>query len=104
MSLLQSLLRKRSHKGKRQVLVEGASHVGLIRPHNEDSYVYARSEDGQSVMLGVADGMGGHEGGEVASFLTVRYLLACLEQCGPGDLYLQRKDPNLSARSLVRCE
>ena len=76
MSLLQSLLRKRSHKGKRQVLVEGASHVGLIRPHNEDSYVYARSEDGQSVMLGVADGMGGHEGGEVASFLTVRYLLA----------------------------
>lgn len=51
------------------------THPGLVRPHNEDSYV-------ADVDLGlwvVADGMGGHESGEVASAIasaTIRERIA----------------------------
>lgn len=97
MSLLQSLLRKRAVKRNQSVAVEGATHVGLIRPHNEDSYLYARSADGQRVLLGVADGMGGHEGGEIASYLTVRYLLEAWNQAS--DAAFQSKE---HVRSFLR--
>jgi len=43
------------------------SHVGNVRDHNEDNYV-VDPENGFCVL---ADGMGGHEGGEVASQIVV---------------------------------
>lgn len=53
-----------------------SSHVGLRREHNEDTY-YADSDMG--VWL-VADGMGGHEHGEVASAIARDTLIAELEK------------------------
>lgn len=47
------------------------SDVGRIRDNNEDSFGQAWLEDG-SLFVIVADGMGGHEAGEVASSLAVR--------------------------------
>lgn len=48
-----------------------ATHVGLRREHNEDTY-YA---DGDIGLWLVADGMGGHDNGEVASALARETLI-----------------------------
>jgi protein phosphatase len=45
----------------------GITDVGQVRDHNEDAFYL--SEDGR--LLLVADGMGGHEAGEVASALAI---------------------------------
>jgi len=53
-----------------------ATHVGCVREHNEDSHMI-RSELGLWI---VADGMGGHECGEIASAITVASIVAAVEQ------------------------
>lgn len=50
-----------------QVKAFGLSHVGRQRQHNEDSYLV---EDDAKLFL-VADGMGGHAAGEIASRIAV---------------------------------
>lgn len=47
------------------------SDVGRVRTNNEDAYGFALLDD-TSLYVHVADGMGGHEAGEVASSLAVR--------------------------------
>jgi protein phosphatase len=50
----------------------GATHVGQVRSSNQDSFVVLAEAD----LYGVADGMGGHNGGEVASKMAVEALEA----------------------------
>ncbi|MGE5485051.1 MAG: Stp1/IreP family PP2C-type Ser/Thr phosphatase [Ignavibacteriales bacterium] len=45
--------------------------AGLVRPGNEDSYCLTRLDGPSSILAAVADGMGGHEGGEIASRIAV---------------------------------
>lgn len=54
----------------------GATDTGLKREHNEDAFAIAA---GQGIAL-VADGMGGHNAGEVAAELAVGTALAILGQ------------------------
>lgn len=47
--------------------------AGKVRDHNEDSVIIVRNSDDE-YLLAIADGMGGHSAGEVASSIAIGYL------------------------------
>ena len=47
--------------------------AGKVRDHNEDSVIIVKNSDGDYLMA-IADGMGGHSAGEVASSIAISYL------------------------------
>ena len=47
--------------------------TGKVRDHNEDSVIILNNEHGEYI-LAVADGMGGHKAGEVASAIAINHL------------------------------
>ncbi|NQZ56023.1 MAG: serine/threonine-protein phosphatase [Lentisphaeraceae bacterium] len=63
-----------SNEPLQPTLIAGGTHVGLVRTHNEDDYLYLSLPGDKISLLVVADGMGGHEGGELASYFTTEAL------------------------------
>ena len=49
------------------------TEVGKVRSHNEDNVISVATLDNDYLLI-VADGMGGHRAGEVASMITTTYL------------------------------
>lgn len=50
------------------------THPGLVREKNEDYFLVVKSETQEYFALIIADGMGGHNSGEVASFTAADYM------------------------------
>ena len=46
---------------------------GKVRDHNEDSVIIVKNQMGE-ILLAVADGMGGHSGGEIASSIAISHI------------------------------
>jgi len=46
---------------------------GMVRDHNEDSVIIVKNDE-NSYLMAIADGMGGHSAGEVASSIAISYL------------------------------
>ncbi len=72
-------------KGDVKLYASATSDVGRVRKNNEDSFI-CQYVWGQDNILAVAiDGVGGYEGGEVASQIAREEIANFLEQCAGGE-------------------
>ncbi len=83
---LEELLHELSVPAPLMQRVAAASHRGMVRDHNEDSCLYVNlvlnnsSVNTPAGVFVVADGMGGHAAGEVASRLAVQHAATVVMQ------------------------
>src|ERR1700704_5787287 len=75
-----------------------ATHVGNVRTRNEDSYL-PRPEAG---IWGVADGMGGHEAGDLASQTVIAALQSIEAPASAADLLSHCEDRVASANGRLK--
>ena len=54
---------------------------GKVRNHNEDSVIIVKNHNNE-YLLAVADGMGGHKGGEIASSIAISHIGKCFREMG----------------------
>jgi serine/threonine protein phosphatase PrpC len=68
--------------GRLELAIAGTTHVGRIRTVNQDAFDRFDAPDRGEILLVVADGLGGHQGGEVASKMAIGTLG---KLCAEGD-------------------
>lgn len=61
--------------------VAGLTDVGAVRAANQDAIDWRISDDSRQILLVVADGMGGYQGGEIASQIAVETVMEALGNC-----------------------
>ncbi|MCY0902316.1 MAG: Stp1/IreP family PP2C-type Ser/Thr phosphatase [Firmicutes bacterium] len=76
------------------------SHVGLVRKVNQDVVRVDRDQSGASAVI-LADGMGGHVAGEVASSLAVKTVWECLSETSDSDFERRLLEAVQSANAII---
>ena len=74
--MMFSFFKKICKSKPRAISFYGRTDTGMVRDHNEDSFCSLRNRR----LFVVADGMGGHNAGEVASHLAIESLLDFLSE------------------------
>ncbi|MYI82419.1 MAG: serine/threonine-protein phosphatase [Chloroflexi bacterium] len=82
-------------------MLQALSDRGLLRERNEDAAATLALPDG-SLLLAVADGLGGHPGGEVASHAALDALIERLRAQPPADPTAALRDAFEEANRAVR--
>ncbi len=72
----------------------GVSDIGLVRMNNEDSWL--SGTDGRIFL--VADGLGGHQSGEVAAREAIEHFYSCFIELFPGKHPVAMADAEIEAR------
>jgi protein phosphatase len=67
-----------------ELAIAGTTHVGRLRKVNQDAFDRFDDDEHGEILLVVADGMGGHQGGEVASKMAIGTLSKLCRE-GHGD-------------------
>jgi protein phosphatase len=71
-----SLKRGSGHHTARRLVFAGETHVGLVREVNEDCFCYVDYPQDRNSLAVVADGIGGHQSGDIASAMCCRRFVA----------------------------
>ncbi len=88
--------------GARGIDAHGATDRGLVRDENQDSFaIVDAAGDGRGVLLVVADGMGGLEGGGTASRIVVETLCEAYRARGNREILSTLRDAVREANSRV---
>ncbi|MHB1184574.1 MAG: PP2C family protein-serine/threonine phosphatase [Desulfobulbia bacterium] len=74
--MIFGFLKKICKRKPRAISFYGRTDTGMVRAHNEDSFCSLRNRR----LFVVADGMGGHNAGEIASHLAIEALLEFLSE------------------------
>lgn len=74
----------------------GGTDRGLVRPTNQDSYYI----DADGLWAVVADGMGGHNGGETASSMAVEIICSVMESGGEMKTAVENANRQIFEKSL----
>jgi protein phosphatase len=75
-----------------------ATHIGKVRQHNEDNYLVATHRG----LWAVADGMGGHEAGDVASRVVMEELDAVVTPSTAAELFASCEASMIVAKSRLK--
>ena len=79
----------------------GETNQGMVRQNNEDCFIAQYIWDEKFLLCAVIDGMGGYEGGEVASDLARTTLLKSLEAYPSGDIFGALKQAFIDANNEI---
>lgn len=80
-----------------KLILAGETHTGLCSKTNEDNFCYLSRADEINQMAMIADGIGGHADGALASRLCCQIMLKAWNECGVG----HEVDPKKIQQSMI---